>query len=126
MSIRVGTDIVEVARIESLLAEQGDRFLRRWFTDAELTYCQAKANPAIHLAGRLAAKEAVAKVLRAGWEGPLPWMHIEVVTDGSGAPDVLLSDEPRRVARSQGLGRIEVSVAHCETYATATAVCLVN
>ena len=126
MPIRVGTDIVEVARIEALLTEQGDRFLRRWFTDAEMAYCQAKAKPALHLAGRLAAKEAVAKVLQARWEGPLPWLLIEVVTDASGAPGVVLSGEPRRVAQSQALGSIEVSVAHCETYATATAVCLVD
>lgn len=125
MDVRVGTDIISVARIESLESQHGDRFLRRWFTDEELTYCRSKARPSLHLAARMAAKEAVAKVLRAPWSGPVPWSHVEITLDASGAPSVRLSGEPLEIAQGLGLGSISVSLAHCDDFATATAVCLV-
>ena len=117
-----GIDIVPVARIANLIHEHGDRFLKRWFTAAEIEYCNGKAVPSRHFAARFAAKEAVAKVLPARWEGPLPWRSIEIVNDGHGAPSVRLSGSALEVAQRAGVGDIQVSLSHCDEYATAIAI----
>lgn len=117
-----GVDIVSVARIDRLIRNGGDRFLRRWFTAAEVEYCSRKAVPSRHFAARLAAKEAVTKVLPSGWDGPLPWHLIEITNNVDGAPAVRLSGAPLEIARTAGIGDIRVSLSHCDEYATAIAL----
>jgi holo-[acyl-carrier protein] synthase len=116
-----GIDIVSVARIEKLMDQRGAGFLERWFTTAEIEYCNGKAVPSRHFAARFAAKEAVVKVLPSHWEGPLPWRSIEIVNDRRGAPSVRLSGAVLDVARQAGIGDIQVSLSHCDEYATAVA-----
>ena len=60
----VGTDIIEVSRIEKLIKDKGDKFLNRIYTKKEIDYCESKGpNKYQHYAGRFAAKEAVFKIL---------------------------------------------------------------
>lgn len=124
MDVGVGTDIVAVDRLASLIRDRGEQFVQRWFTRDEIAYCQSKAHPAIHLAARLAAKEAVAKALRSPWNGPPPWRDIEVTIDANGVPGVRLQGEVEQIATGLGIRAIRVSLSHCQTYATATAVYL--
>ena len=116
-----GIDIVSVARIDALIRGSGDGFLRRWFTPSEIRYCTGKAMPSQHFAARMAAKEAVAKILPSGWDGPLEWKAIEILGSGDGAPSVRLVGRPLALARAAGLGSIGVSMSHCDAYATAVA-----
>lgn len=125
VQVRVGTDIVPVARI-ARLAERGESFLHKWFTAAELTYCHAKAHPEQHLAARFAAKEAVFKAVGGDSAGPAPWHDIEIVNAPGGAPGVRLTGAIAVAAAEQHLDGIQVSLSHCEDYATATAVALVD
>lgn len=125
VQVRVGTDIVPVARI-ARLAERGDAFLHKWFTDAELAHCHARAHPEQHLASRFAAKEAVFKAVGGDSAGPAPWHDIEILSAPGGAPGVRLAGAIAAAAAEQGLGSIQVSLSHCEDYATATAVALVD
>jgi len=122
MTPQAGTDIVSVARIAALIDEHGPTFLTRWFTPAEITYCTGKAWPAQHFAARLAAKEAVAKALRARGDQPLPWLDIEITNDEHGAPSVQLSGRTLESATRDGAGPIAVSLSHCDEYATAVAL----
>ncbi len=117
-----GIDIVPVARIANLIRDRGDVFLTRWFTAAEIEYCNKKAVPSRHFAARFAAKEAVAKILPSRWEEPLPWRSIEIVDNRHGAPAVKLSGSALEVARRAGVGDIRVSLSHCDEYATAIAI----
>jgi holo-[acyl-carrier protein] synthase len=117
-----GIDIVSVARIANLMRGGRAAFLERWFTTAEIEYCNGKAVPSRHFAARFAAKEAVVKVLPSPWEGPLPWRSIEIVNDRRGAPSVRLSGAVLEVATQAGVGDIRVSLSHCDEYATAIAV----
>ena len=55
----VGTDIVEVSRIKSMIDRYGNRFLNKIFTDKEISYCEEKHISSIHYAGRFSAKESV-------------------------------------------------------------------
>jgi holo-[acyl-carrier protein] synthase len=117
-----GIDIISVSRIARLINEHGDDFLRRWFTPAEIEYCIGKAVPSRHFAARLAAKEAVAKLLPGEWEQPVPWRSIEIVKNGHGQPGVRLSGFALEVAQRSGVGVIRVSLSHCDEYATAVAI----
>ncbi|GIM68512.1 holo-[acyl-carrier-protein] synthase [Planomonospora venezuelensis] len=121
-TVGTGTDIVSVARIAALHRSAGDRFLRRWFTDDEIDYCTSRARPELHLAARMAAKEAVLKALRPTGDAPLAWRSIEIARDVDGAPSVRLVGDVRTLAESRGAGAIHVSLSHCDEYAVAVAV----
>ena len=69
MIIAVGIDMVEIARVERLLASKGEHALRKLFTDAERAYATSRPRPALHLAARVAAKEAAYKALRGTHSG---------------------------------------------------------
>lgn len=120
-TIGTGADIVSVRRVDRLIDRAGDRFVRRWFTSAEIAYCGSMARPSLHYAARLAAKEAVVKTLGVAAEGPLPWRSVEIV-GGGGAPTVRLSGAPADAAARRGIGRIHLSISHCDEYAVAVAV----
>ena len=101
---------------------RGDRFLHRWFTEDEIAYCTSRARPELHLAARMAAKEAVLKALRPTGDGPLAWRSIEIGRDADGAPRVSLGGDVRALAERRGAGSIHVSLSHCDEYAVAVAV----
>ncbi len=122
----IGTDIVEVGRIEALMRDRGRVFLERWFTAGEIGYCTGKAVPSRHFAARFAAKEAVAKALPVAWDGPLPWRSIEIVSGPRGVPSVSLSGALLDAAVRAQVGDIQVSLSHCDDYATAIAVVAVR
>jgi len=91
----IGTDIVAVARIAALDARYGERFRRRVYSSNEQIYCRAKPAPAVHLAGRFAAKEAVAKAIyQSGWNEVIPLNHIEILNDPEGRPLVTVRAMP--------------------------------
>ncbi len=111
----VGTDIVRMDRISALVDKYGDRFLRRVYTQTERNYCSEKAKPAMHFAGRFAAKEAVAKALyQSGHLDVIPLSHIEITNDRYGRPVVAVSHLYDR--------RVKVSISHDHEYAIAMAV----
>jgi phosphopantetheine--protein transferase-like protein len=116
-----GTDIVSVHRIAALVEAGGARFLRHWFSPAEIAHCAAKPVPSRHLAARVAAKEAVVKALALTWEGPLPWRSVEIRAGERGQPSVRLSGRVREAAERAGVRQVLVSIAHCGDYATAIA-----
>jgi holo-[acyl-carrier protein] synthase len=116
-----GTDIVSVARMARLVRTGGDRFLQRWFTGAEIAYCTSMARPELHLAARMAAKEAVVKALHGPVDGPVPYARIEITRGDDGAPGVVLSGDVLAFARGRGVGPIHVSMSHCDEYAVAVA-----
>ena len=90
----IGTDIVSVSRIEKILQQYSDRFKKHVFTDKEKSYCDLKSNPAIHYAGRFAAKEAVKKALySSSIINSIDFADIEIISNVSGAPEVKLSTQ---------------------------------
>lgn len=82
----IGTDIVEVARIESLWARYGERFAARILTEAELTVLAVHPAPARMLAKRFAAKEAFAKAVGSGMRYPVSFHRVGVTHDSLGKP----------------------------------------
>ena len=77
--IGLGLDATEIDRIADVIERYGTRFLSRIFTDGEVAYCSVRRTPAIHFAGRFAAKEAAMKALGTGHSQGVLWRDIEVV-----------------------------------------------
>ena len=122
MIIGLGTDIVEVDRIQKMIADHGAHFLECVFTAGEIAHCQPRRESAPHYAGRWAAKEAVMKVLGTGFTNEVGWTEIEVLVKPSGQPVIVLHGSTQEVARRLGIGEILVSISHTANYATATAI----
>ena len=122
MIVGLGTDIVEIDRIASMMERHGDSFLDRVFTPAERAYCGAKKHAAQHYAGRWAAKEAAMKALGTGFVPGVGWHDFEVLPETSGAPKLTLSGGAAERAAEQGISAFLVTMSHCKAYATATAI----
>jgi holo-[acyl-carrier protein] synthase len=116
--VRVGVDLIEIGRVRDALDRHGDGFRERCFTAEERAYCDSKANPAQHYAGRFAAKEAVGKALGSGVY--FTWKEIEI--RGRPKPGVHLTGRTAAFAERIGAGRIELSMTHSRELAAAVAV----
>ena len=91
MILGIGSDIVDIRRIEEVLERHGERFARRVFTETERTRADARANRAATYAKRFAAKEACAKALGTGIGGGVFWRDLGVVNLPSGQPGMQLT-----------------------------------
>jgi holo-[acyl-carrier protein] synthase len=125
--IRLGTDIVYIPRIQAAVERFGDRFLNRVYTPIEQYDCgyaiDSYNRPLIHrLAGRWAAKEAVAKALAIGWRG-IGYTEIEIQRQTSGAPAVYLHGRAAALVAtwSKDLSW-QLSLSHDRDYAIATVI----
>lgn len=121
--IGVGIDIVPIARVESLLARHGDRALRRLFTPNEQAYARGMASPALHLAARVAAKEAAYKAL-SGDElaRGIGWRDIEVERMSDGRPILRFHGKAAERFAALGAMRCHVSLTHAGGVAAAVVV----
>lgn len=120
--VGLGLDLVEVERLRAVIARQGDRFLRRVFTEGEREYCSAKSEPAVFYAARFAAKEAVSKAFGTGIGATIGWLDIEVLRNVSGAPEILLTGKGAELAESRGVVRVLLSLTHTGGMAAASVV----
>lgn len=120
--IAVGTDILQINRIEEVLTRLGDRFVRRILTQQEQEEYYASKQASRLLAKRFAAKEAIAKSLGTGIGRGVSWQDIQIEHDANGAPLVRLSGGARRVALERGGQRVELSLADEMDYVVAFAV----
>ena len=111
----LGVDIIEISRIEKTLERWGQRFLRRIYTEAEISLTRSKPSS---LASRFAAKEAVMKTLGTGVNG-VSWREIEILSDDRGKPLVCLYGKARDRAEELGLSGLAVSLSDSREYAVA-------
>lgn len=118
---RVGVDIVGVARITRLLAEQPE-IAATLFTPRELAYCAGKRRRDEHLAARFAAKEAVLKAFGTGLGQRMRWTDVEIINEALGRPRVCLHGEVAAWAQRRGLTDLDVSLSHTAELAIAQAV----
>ncbi len=118
MILRTGVDLIEISRIEEVVARHGERYLERIYTPAELEQC-GKSNES--LAGRFAAKEAVSKALGTGI-GDVAWKDIEILGDEQHAPTLTFYGTADQKAKELGLQNWSVSISHSASHAVAVVV----
>jgi len=117
-----GVDIAETSRIEQSLERHGERFTKRIFTPAEITYCERFKNRAERYAASFAAKEAAFKALGTGWREGIRWLDVEVIHQPSGKPELVLSGRAQEIARELRVKRMSVSLSHSDRYVVALVV----
>ena len=120
MKLATGVDLIEIDRIEEVIARHGKHYLERLYTPAELVQCGKRAES---LAGRFAAKEAVAKALGCGI-GDVSWQDIEVLGDEQNAPGLILHGEALKRANGLGLSTWSVSISHSQSHSVAFVVAI--
>jgi holo-[acyl-carrier protein] synthase len=122
MIIGIGTDIVDIPRIRTMLERHGTHFTERCFTPHELQHAAQHRDVAVRLAGRWAAKEAVVKVLGTGFVQGITFHDIEIIALHTGQPTVKLDGRAAEIARNRGIQNILITISHAKEYATATAI----
>jgi len=124
--VGLGTDLIDIARIEATLARFGDRFLDRVFTATERAKSDGRMTRAASYARRYAAKEACSKALGTGFRRGVFWRDMGVVNDPSGRPTMKLTGgAARRLAEITPAGmdiRIDVSLTDEPPIAQATVI----
>ncbi len=119
MILGVGTDIVQVERIDALHRRFGERLERRILDPAELEELAESREPGRFLAKRFAAKEAAAKALGTGFAGGVAFHQIRVTHEPSGRPGLALRGRAGEVARGLGVGASFLSISDERAYAVA-------
>jgi len=112
--IGIGIDVVPVTRVAAMLERHGGRALERLFTPREIQRSEdMAANRSLHLAGRLAAKEAAYKALSAGGADlGIRWQHLEVERLEDGRPLLVLHGPAQARFDALGAKRAHISLSH--------------
>ncbi|MFL6352488.1 MAG: holo-ACP synthase [Bryobacteraceae bacterium] len=122
MIVGIGTDLVEIERIRKSIAQYGDRFLDRVYTERERAYASSKANAAERYAARFAAKEAGMKAIGTGWRNGVTWKDFEVAHEKSGQPTLTLSGVALEISHTLGVERVSISLTHTAEIAFAVVI----
>ncbi len=118
----VGTDVVEILRIEKALTRFGERFARRILCPSELQRFKDHRLKANYLAKRFAAKEAFAKALGSGIQAPANWHGVWVRNLPSGKPVLEFSSKLKALLEKQGITRSHLSLSDERGVAVATVI----
>ena len=124
MVIHQGVDIVEITKFSRVLNDNED-FVSDIFSEQEREYCQSRANPVVHFAGRFAAKEASLKALGMGMSGTgidKTLREIEVIPSPSGKPLLTFSGWTEKIRRKKQIQQATLSISHSGNYAVATVI----
>ena len=122
MIVGLGVDIAEVERVQGAIERQGERLLKRLFTERERAYCEKFKNKYERYAGRFAVKEAAMKALGTGWSRGVRWVDIEVVRQAGGKPMLQLRGEAKKIADKLGVKHIAVTITHTANQALAQVI----
>jgi holo-[acyl-carrier protein] synthase len=112
MIIGIGLDMVDVDRMREALERGGQSFEDRVFTLGERDYCSRRADRALALAARFAAKEAFFKALGTGFGEGNSLLDVEIVSLENGRPTLRVSGAAEARARELGVRSMHVSLTH--------------
>jgi len=119
----VGIDIVPTSRVDRLLSRHGERALARLFTKGEREHAAIFVNASLHLAARIAAKEAAYKALSGdGRAEGVGWLDIEVARHADGRPDLVFHGAAEQRMKTLGATRCHLSLTHAGGVAAAVVV----
>lgn len=132
MIVGIGTDLVDIRRIEKALGRFGERFIRRCFTDVERGKCERRKGAGVKTyagsyAKRFAAKEACSKALGTGFNAGVFMHDIGVVNLPSGKPTLVLTGgAARRLEQMSGGGRVRIELTLTDEYPLAEAMVMIQ
>ena len=115
----IGTDIIEIDRLRSLIKKYKLKFINRIFSDNEINYCMDKKDPSIHFAGKFAAKEAVKKAISNRYDNiSFSFKEICIGNKENGRPFLMMDDFDSEL--------IDISISHTNNYAISFAILKTN
>src|SRR6185295_2899864 len=128
MIIGLGSDLIDIRRIDKTLTEHGERFITRCFTDIERAKSEPRANRAASYAKRFAAKEACAKALGTGLRRGVFWRDMGVVNKRSGQPTMVLTGgAAQRLIEITPVGMdAEISLSITDDFPLAQAIVIIS
>ncbi|BEV71461.1 MULTISPECIES: holo-ACP synthase [unclassified Paludibacterium] len=118
----IGTDLVDISRMQGLIERHHDGVVRRILAPQELADWQASRDQARFLAKRFAAKEALAKALGTGVRAPVLLTAIHVEHDAAGKPQLAFAAELAEYLRQRGITAHHLSISDERTHALAFVV----
>ena len=120
MIVGVGIDLIQIEKIAKNIHSK--TYLRKIFTESEITDCKSVANSAECFAGKFAAKEAFMKAIGKGIHQEVWFTQIEVLNEESGAPYVRVNGEAESSMNQLGAKNIHISITHTKNTAAAVAI----
>ncbi len=125
----IGTDIVNIKRIERILKKKNNNFKNRIFSNKEINYCDNKKNSSSYYAKRFAAKEAFTKALGTGINKGINLKNIEIFNDSLGKPKIKLKGRvnnflKRKIKKKKY--NIHISLSDDDPWAQATVIISYN
>lgn len=118
----IGTDLVQVQRIQEALRRWGERFQNKVFTSYEVRYCLRKRIPGPNFAARFAAKEAFVKALGIGIRRGVHWRDVEVQRGPLGKPVLKLTGRAAEIIQKEKIDGVFLSLTHDGDYSSAMVV----
>ncbi|WP_024850779.1 holo-ACP synthase [Hydrogenovibrio kuenenii] len=122
MIVGIGTDIVEIARISSLLSKRGEVFAHKILSSIEMKEFAAQMHPEIYLAKRWAAKEAIAKALGTGFSNGVTFGEMTIGHTDLGQPLVKLHGKTLALSEERQIKYWSISISDEKHYAIAFVV----
>lgn len=110
MIFGIGTDVVQIQRIERLHEKYGEHFIRRLLLPAELDAFRAQTRPARFLAMRFAAKEAIVKAMGTGFANGMWIRDVGVAANEFGRPGIIWSERGQRLRERLGIGEGHITL----------------
>jgi len=128
MILGIGSDIIDIRRIEKTLERFGTRFTERLFTETERRKSEARAGRAASYAKRFAAKEACSKALGTGFRAGVFWRDLGVVNLPSGKPTLVLTgNAAKRLAAITPPGmRAQIDLSLTDDHPQAQAIVIIS
>ena len=121
----IGTDIVNIKRMEKSLKKYGFKFKKKIFSRKEILYCEKKKNPSSYYAKRFAAKEAFSKALGTGIRKGISLKNIEISNNSKGKPYILLRGDLSKFLKKKIKNKkydIHLSLSDDKPWAQATVI----
>lgn len=124
MIIGIGTDIINVERIQNVIVKYGEKFKKRCFTANEIKRSENKYNSFNSYAKRYAAKEACSKALGTGLSKGVYWKDIEIFNDKLGKPGIILHNNAINIVNklTKKKYKIAVSLSDEKSFAIANVI----
>ena len=127
MIIGIGSDLIDIRRVEKTLERFGDRFVKRVFTDIERERSDRRANRAASYAKRFAAKEACSKALGTGFRNGIYLRDIQTVHNAAGKPELVLSGGAlQRLQKLSGGKNVNIQLTISDDYPLAQAFVVIE
>ncbi|MDP1620976.1 MAG: holo-ACP synthase [Bacteroidales bacterium] len=117
----IGTDIIEVARIEKVM-QRDIGFRDKIFTPGEIEYCETKRYKYQNYAARFSAKEAFLKAIGTGWRFGVRFGDIDIFHDELGKPHIRTTGIAKELTDRLSISKIHVSLSHLKEMATAIVI----